>query len=76
MLFGHLYDKPLARLIKGKKGDREYADGQSLRLHAPNAGELDSILGQGTKSHMSQLKKKVQHATVNPEHQINKCIIF
>ena len=49
---------------------------QSLRLHAPNAGELDSILGQGTKSHMSQLKKKVQHATVNPEHQINKCIIF
>ena len=45
-------------------------------IHAPNAGELDSILGQGTKSHMSQLKKKVQHATVNPEHQINKCIIF
>ena len=25
---------------------------QELRLHAPNAGELGSIPGQGTRSHM------------------------
>ena len=28
---------------------------QWLRLHAPNAGGLGSIPGQGTKSHMLQL---------------------
>ena len=76
MLFGRLYDKALARLIKGKKGDREYADGAVAKTPCSQCRELDSILGQGTKSHMSQLKKKVQHATMNPEHQINKCMIF
>ena len=29
---------------------------QWLRLHAPNAGGLDSIPGQGTGSYMLQLK--------------------
>ena len=29
---------------------------QWLRLHAPNAGDLDSIPGQGTGPHMLQLK--------------------
>ena len=29
---------------------------QWLRLHAPNAGELGLIPGQGTRSHMLQLK--------------------
>ena len=29
---------------------------QWLRLHAPNAGGLDSIPGQGTRFHMQQLK--------------------
>ena len=28
---------------------------QSPRLHAPNAGDLGSIPGQGTRSHMPQL---------------------
>ena len=31
---------------------------QWLRLCAPSVGNLDSIPGQGTRSHMSQLKKK------------------
>ena len=57
MLLGHLYDKPLARLIKEKKETGNMLMVRWLRPHAPNAGELDSILGQGTKSHMSQLKK-------------------
>ena len=29
---------------------------QWLRLHAPNAGGMGSIPGQGTRSHMPQLK--------------------
>ena len=29
---------------------------QWLRLHAPNAGGLDLVPGQGTRSHMLQLK--------------------
>ena len=29
---------------------------QWLRLHAPNAGGLDSIPGMGTRSHMLQLR--------------------
>ncbi|TEA36880.1 hypothetical protein DBR06_SOUSAS32310013, partial [Sousa chinensis] len=41
---------------------------QWLRLHAPNAGGLGSIPGQGTRSHMSQLRVrmpqlKIPHAT-------------
>ena len=41
---------------------------QWLRLHAPNAGPLGSIPGQGTRSHMLQLrpgtakKKKNEHS--------------
>ena len=33
---------------------------QWLRLHAPNAGCLGLILGQGTRSHMLQLKIPVE----------------
>ena len=29
---------------------------QQLRLHAPNAGGLGSILSQGTRSHMMKLR--------------------
>ena len=29
---------------------------QWLRLHAPNAGDLGSIPGQGTRSHMQQVR--------------------
>ena len=31
---------------------------QELRLHTPNAGDLGSISGQGTRSHMPTLKIK------------------
>ena len=37
---------------------------QWLRLHAPNAGGLDSIPGQGAKSHM--------HATTKSSHVTTK----
>ena len=44
---------------------------QWLRLWAPNAGDWHSIPGQGTRSHMSQLK--ILHATAKPRwSQINK----
>ena len=41
---------------------------QWLRLHTPNAGGLGSIPGQGTRSHMPQLRVcmlqlKIPHAT-------------
>ena len=44
---------------------------QWLRLHAPNAGGPGSIPGQGTRSHMSQLK--TPHALTKTRcSQINK----
>ena len=44
---------------------------QWLRLHTPNAGGLGSIPGQGTGSHMPQLK--IPHAAINTRcSQINK----
>ena len=44
---------------------------QGLRLHIPNAGGLDSIPGQGTGSHMPQLK--IPPAAMETQHsQINK----
>ena len=46
---------------------------QWLRFWAPNAGGLSSILGQGTRSHMLQLK--ILHATTKTWHsQINELI--
>ena len=46
-------------LIKKYSGTSQVV--RRLRLHAPNAGGLGSIPGQGTKSHMLQLKK-IPHA--------------
>ena len=44
---------------------------QWLRLCAPNAGDLGSIPGQGTRSHMQQLK--ILHAmSETHQRQINK----
>ena len=44
---------------------------QWLRLRAPNAGGLGSIPGQGTRSHMPQLK--ILRATTKTQHsQKNK----
>ena len=44
---------------------------QWLRLHAPNAGGPSLIPGQGTRSHVLQLK--VLHAAAKTQHsQINK----
>ena len=48
---------------------------QWLRLHAPNAGVLGSILGWGTQSHMLQLKI-LQAAIKMPCSQINKRNLF
>ena len=39
---------------------------QWLRLLAPSAGGPGSILGQGTRSHMPQLK--IPHATTKTQH--------
>ena len=39
---------------------------QLLRLHAPNVGGLGSISGQGTRSHMPQLK--ILHAATKMEN--------
>ncbi|TEA38804.1 hypothetical protein DBR06_SOUSAS610174, partial [Sousa chinensis] len=39
---------------------------QWLRLHAPSAGGPASIPGQGTRSHMLQLK--ILHATTKTWH--------
>ena len=44
---------------------------QWLRLHAPNAGAQGSIPGQGTRSHMPQLKIPCA-ATKTWHSQINK----
>ena len=35
-----------------------------LRLHTPNAGGLGSIPGQGTRSHMSQLRVRMPHLKI------------
>ena len=50
---------------------------QGLRLHDPNAGGLSSILGQGTRFHMPQLKilnvtTKTQHSEINKNKKIFK----
>ena len=39
-----------------KKGEETSLVVQWLRLHAPNAGDLGLIPGQGTRSHMLQLR--------------------
>ena len=49
---------------------------QWLRLHVPNAGDLGSISGRGTRSHMPQLRVhmlqlKIQSAATKT-NQINK----
>ena len=40
---------------------------QWLRLRAPNAGGLGSILGQGTRSHMRATTKRSHAATKEPK---------
>ena len=37
-----------------------------LRLHAPNAGDLGSIPGQGTRSHMHAATKSSHATTKEP----------
>ena len=41
---------------------------QCLRLRAPNAGGLGSILGQGTRSHTLQGRSKILCATTKSTH--------
>ena len=50
---------------------------QWLRLRAPNAGGLGSILGQGTRSRMPQLRAhmpqlKIPHAAMKIPHRATK----
>ena len=40
-----------------RKCMQDFLGGQWLRLCAPSAGDLSSIPGQGTRSHMPQLNK-------------------
>lgn len=42
--------------IHWKPGVRDFPGVQGLRLHTPSAEGLGSILGQGTRSHMPQLR--------------------
>ena len=47
---------------------------QWLRLHTPDAGSLGLIPGQGTRSHMPQLKSL--HAAANIPHAATKIQCF
>ena len=65
-------------LIKGTTGG--FLVVQWLRLHTPSVGGLGSIPGQGTTSHMPQLrsctakkKKKEMHKSANPTAPIIPC---
>ena len=54
---------------------------QWLRLYPPNAGGLDSIPGQGNRSHMLQLKilcsaTKTWHSQINNQTEIEMSIFF
>ena len=55
----------IGNLIRSQR----FPGGQGLRLYTPNAGGLGSIPGQGSRSHMPQLrahmpKLKILHATM------------
>ena len=52
-----------------KKGMGEVR-GTSLRLHPPSTRRLGSIAGQGTRSHMLQLK--ILYAIIKTWHSLNK----
>ena len=61
---------PGGSLLKGKS--RTSLVAQWLRLWAPTAGDPGSILGQGTRSHMPQLKIPCDATKIQPGHsQIN-----
>ena len=56
-----------------KAGTETYLLVQQLRLHAPNAGDLGSILGQGTRSHILQLRvHMMQQKDTTCPNSINK----
>ena len=73
-LNGHFSKEDICRANKHTPGKDDQGTSlvvQWLRLHDPNAGGLGSIPGQGTRSHMLQLK--VPHAATKTQHsQINK----
>ena len=66
------HHKPLnTNHIKKKKVAETSLVVQQLRLRTPNAGDSGLITGQGTRSHMPQLK--ILHvATKAPHRQIEK----
>ena len=60
-----------------RKRRRVFLGDQWLRLHAPNAGGPGSIPGQGTRSHMPQLKipcaaTGTQHSQINTQTNLKK----
>ncbi|TEA23270.1 hypothetical protein DBR06_SOUSAS5510093, partial [Sousa chinensis] len=46
---------------------------QWLRLHAPNAGDLGSIPGQGTSSCMSQLRAHMSQLKILHAERSSRC---
>ena len=75
---GRLQSNRVTQIWTCLKQFSTHTGGQWLRLHAPNAGALGSIPGQGTRAHTPQLKfhmpqLKISPATTNTWHsQINK----
>ena len=60
---------------------RDFPMVQQLSLCAPNAGGLGLIPGQGTRSHMPQLKNqhvttKIQHSLINRNKYFKKAFMF
>ena len=49
-------NRQMGKNVQGKIESGTSLAVQWLRLHAPNAGGLGSIFGQGTRSHMPQLR--------------------
>ena len=52
---------PTETLKKKWRNFEDFTGGQWLRLHAPYAGGLGSIPGQGTRSHMLHVTKDPTH---------------
>ena len=52
--------------------DRDCPGSPVLRFHAPNVGDLDSIPGQGTRSHMPQLRVHTGLLTLITPEKVEK----
>ena len=59
----HRFGRKAGKERERGKCPRTYLVVQQLRFHAPNAGDLGSIPGQGARSHRLQLKKQTNKQT-------------